>query len=87
MKFNPFSDRKNNQMFDETDEIGWTIVFAFLILLAALLASKVLSNNSELNYLQQNNCAVEEYNVRATNGTKKTLWVCNKGRHYISNQL
>jgi hypothetical protein len=84
MNFKPFSDRKFNQRIDETDEIGFTILFALMLIIGGLLAGKVLSRESELNYIKQNNCKVQEYDVKPSGGIKKTLWICDNGKHFIT---
>lgn len=84
MIFNPFRDRKSNQMYDETDWIGGTILLAALLLLSGLLVNKVMTKESELKYLKQNNCKVKEYDVKNTNNSKMSLWVCNNGTNYVS---
>lgn len=60
MNFNPFSDRKSDQKFDETDWIGGTLLIAAILLLSGLLVNKVMTKESELKYLDQNNCKIND---------------------------
>jgi hypothetical protein len=84
MRFNPFSDRDQQQRIDETDEIGFTILFAMILIIGGLFANKVMTKESELNYLQQNNCKVQEYDVKTSNQSKMTLWVCDNSKHFVT---
>jgi hypothetical protein len=83
MRFNPLSNRDPHKKIDETDWIGGSLLIAALLLLAGFCFMKVKIRDNELNYIQQNNCKVKEYDVRNTNNSKMTLWVCN-GKHYVS---
>jgi hypothetical protein len=83
MPFNPLSNRDPDKNFDETDWVGGALLLASLLLLSYSLAIKVMTKESELKYLEQNNCKVKEYVVKTSTGSMNTLWICNKGKHYV----
>jgi hypothetical protein len=87
MSFNPFSDRKSNQMYDETDRVGFTILFAVMLIVGGILADRVMQRESDLNYIKQNNCKVKEYDVKTSTNYNKTLWVCSNGKHFVSDYV
>ena len=64
MRFNPLSNRDPHKKIDETDWIGSALLIAALLLLAGLCFMKVKVRDNELNYIQQNNCKIEQDNVK-----------------------
>jgi hypothetical protein len=84
MFFNPLSNRDPHKKIDETDWFGGTLLLAALLLLAGFCFMKVKVRDIEMNYIQQNNCKIEQDKIENTNNYKMTLWVCNNGKHYVT---